>query len=78
MLSSTGGLVRSSTVPLNATTAASVAAAAVASIHGEPSAPSKGQSGSSENFQLDKTEINAAVTKVLSVYDWSLVPVATK
>lgn len=28
--------------------------------------------------QLDKTEINDAVTKVLQGYDWTLVPIATK
>lgn len=28
--------------------------------------------------QLDKSEINDAVTKVLQGYDWTLVPIATK
>lgn len=32
----------------------------------------------SSTSQLDKTEINEAVTKVLQAYDWTLVPIATK
>lgn len=28
--------------------------------------------------EIDKTEINEAVTKVLEGYDWTLVPIATK
>lgn len=28
--------------------------------------------------QIDKTEINDAVAKVLQGYDWTLVPIATK
>lgn len=32
----------------------------------------------SELQQLDKSEINDAVTKVLQGYDWTLVPIASK
>ncbi|KAF5303353.1 hypothetical protein FQR65_LT08266 [Abscondita terminalis] len=74
MLSS-NNLVRSSSVPINASTASTIAAASVASIINESSVSSL---GSGDNSQLDKTEINEAVSKVLRGYDWTLVPIATK
>ncbi|CAH1123309.1 unnamed protein product [Ceutorhynchus assimilis] len=36
------------------------------------------QSSTADGEQLDKTEINEAVTKVLQGYDWTLVPIASK
>lgn len=42
------------------------------------SATSTSSGGAAPSPQLDKSEINDAVTKVLKGYDWTLVPTATK
>ncbi|XP_021918807.1 transcription factor SOX-10-like [Zootermopsis nevadensis] len=62
-------------VTICASTAASVAAAAVAAIGGDRTS----LIGTSvAPGDADKTEINEAVTKVLEGYDWTLVPIVTK
>lgn len=72
-------LSRSTTVAITPTTAASVAAAAATAIHGNSTTPTPSSSaGSAPSPQLDKSEINDAVTKVLQGYDWTLVPIASK
>ncbi|KAF5273249.1 hypothetical protein FQA39_LY07580 [Lamprigera yunnana] len=68
---SNNSMVRASSVPINSGTAN----ASVASIINETSASSM---ATGETSQLDKSEINDAVTKVLRGYDWTLVPIATK
>lgn len=70
------------TVVITATTASSVAAAAVTVLQ-EQSATAVSQvaavaNASAVSHQLDKSEINDAVTKVLQGYDWTLVPIASK
>lgn len=78
MLGLSSILCPAETVPITASTAASVAAAAASAIHGGDS-PTPTPSGSTPpSPQLDKTEINDAVTKVLQGYDWTLVPIASK
>lgn len=42
------------------------------------SATATGNSATQQGQQLDKSEINDAVTKVLQGYDWTLVPIASK
>lgn len=44
--------------------------------HGNRSSNSSAET--SDIQQLDKSEINDAVTKVLQGYDWTLVPIASK
>nr|XP_022912118.1 transcription factor SOX-10-like [Onthophagus taurus] len=36
------------------------------------------ENGAGQSTQMDSSEINEAVTKVLQGYDWSFVPLATK
>ena len=76
---STNSMPRTSTVSITASTATTVAAAAVSVLqeNGGPS-QSAGPNGSSNSQQIDKNEINDAVTKVLQGYDWTLVPIASK
>jgi hypothetical protein len=71
---------RSSSVSINSSTATSVAAAAVSVLQDNKgtSQPSVINNSSSNPQQLDKSEINDAVTKVLQGYDWTLVPIASK
>lgn len=56
-------------VSITASQAATVAALAVVEMDRGRAAAAK---------QAEKTEINAAVAKVLEGYDWTLVPIATK
>jgi hypothetical protein len=67
-------------VSINSSTATSVAAAAVSVLQDNKgtSQPSVINNSSSNPQQLDKSEINDAVTKVLQGYDWTLVPIASK
>lgn len=78
---------RSPMLTLSAGTAASVAMAAAASLISQNAANKLNNITSEESGKgpatsptgnLDKTEINEAVTKVLEGYDWTLVPIATK
>lgn len=62
-------------VTITASAAASVAAAAAAAISSDRTSFT---GTSATPIDVDKTEINEAVTKVLEGYDWTLVPVATK
>jgi len=62
-------------VAITASAAASVAAAAAAAISSDR-ASCIGATGTPGD--VEKTEINEAVTKVLEGYDWTLVPIATK
>ncbi|CAH1366158.1 transcription factor Sox-9-B-like [Tenebrio molitor] len=77
---STNSMSRSSSVSINSSTATSVAAAAVSVLQDNKgtSQPSVINNSSSNPQQLDKSEINDAVTKVLQGYDWTLVPIASK
>ncbi|XP_044253376.1 transcription factor SOX-9-like [Tribolium madens] len=68
-------LSRTSSVAITASTATSVTAAAVSILQDNNGSSN---SGSSNSQQLDKSEINDAVTKVLQGYDWTLVPIASK
>ncbi|KAG5895604.1 hypothetical protein JTB14_009461 [Gonioctena quinquepunctata] len=71
-------ITRTAAVTISASTAASVAASA-ASVLQEQQASATNSVGSSGDAQdLDKSEINDAVTKVLQGYDWTLVPIASK
>ncbi|KYB28468.1 Transcription factor Sox-8-like Protein [Tribolium castaneum] len=67
----------SMSVAINASTATSVAAAAVSVLQDNNSSQTI-NGGSANSQQLDKSEINDAVTKVLQGYDWTLVPIASK
>lgn len=73
-----GSMSRSPTSSITTTTAASIVAATATSIQINTSASSAPLPGSVPSPQLDKSEINDAVTKVLKGYDWTLVPTATK
>ncbi|KAL3275621.1 hypothetical protein HHI36_020374 [Cryptolaemus montrouzieri] len=71
---------QSSTISISPSAAANVTAAAVSAL--QESNSSAGGSNVKETeggkLQLDKSEINDAVTKVLQGYDWTLVPIASK
>lgn len=75
-----GSLSRSPTSAVTTSTVATVAVAVdtATSIQIGASAGPASSSNSAPSLQLDKSEINDAVTKVLKGYDWTLVPTATK
>ncbi|CAH0546978.1 unnamed protein product [Brassicogethes aeneus] len=75
MLSS-NTMSRSSAFKITSSAAASVAASAASVLQEQKLANSSGVTPVGQ--QLDKSEINDAVTKVLQGYDWTLVPIASK
>lgn len=68
---------RNSAVTITPATVASVAASA-ASVLQEQQQAAANAVVATAGQQLDKSEINDAVTKVLQGYDWTLVPIASK
>ncbi|KAJ8922431.1 hypothetical protein NQ315_004377 [Exocentrus adspersus] len=73
-----GSAPRSSAVTISPSAAASVAASAVTVLQEQQQQQQGGGGAVDQGQQLDKTEINEAVTKVLQGYDWTLVPIASK
>lgn len=75
-----GSVPRPSAVTISPSAAASVAASAVTVLQEQQASSQASNSASSadQSQQLDKSEINDAVTKVLQGYDWTLVPIASK
>ncbi|XP_023023564.2 uncharacterized protein [Leptinotarsa decemlineata] len=68
----------SASVSISASTAASVAASAATVLQEQQASATKKSVGDATGEDLDKSEINDAVTKVLQGYDWTLVPIASK
>lgn len=68
------GLSSISCSPETVATTVAAAAASVLQGGGSPTATA----AATPAPQLDKSEINDAVTKVLQGYDWTLVPIASK
>ncbi|XP_019876895.2 transcription factor Sox-9-A-like [Aethina tumida] len=73
----TTSMSRNSAVTITPATVASVAASA-ASVLQEQQQAAANAVVATAGQQLDKSEINDAVTKVLQGYDWTLVPIASK
>lgn len=69
----------SQSVPLNDEASQKSASSGVRVLQDEDVSNATSKSVEPPNLhQLDKSEINDAVTKVLQGYDWTLVPIASK